>query len=521
MDNLQSCIEKLLDSKPAYNEPIPQPDEGGFLHKKSKKLLAEEELQRKKAISDFGFNQNSMNIDMIKTFVELQRYCKRLEKTIEESTMDYQKLSSAINVLKKELDNVRLRSTLNSNQVEKMDAGLYKYTEKLESYMLSISPGIRNVDCPKGCIETDISDTIGYFDKIENAKKTSDMSELEKFCQTAMNKNLAASGAFDEVVIDFYGSDRYAAWLYGNLSKNSIYKIKLLKEGDIPSGHFSIICTDTAFVPRKLMLKSAIVLITGEKPFEDINAEELQNLKFLNDCGLHSYITLTETTQKEFVAKGFRCVKNIAPEKLLTGEIIYTVEKALDHAVPSGAVSFGTLRDTLDNPDMFYLTDINDISDYHKNRCEVYPYNALSAMENAITASIKNSFFPTGIVTSCRVSTASEGNYNFIDGLNYVNHLNYENRKKVYAKVKTLLEPDGIFIMNAYDSIVGVKIRSIKGWNYYPSYEALWTRQQLINELEDNRFKVKFLIPTGAGLFDNLPQKYKKNPAEWIVGVTK
>ncbi|MBQ3565855.1 MAG: hypothetical protein IJA12_01630 [Oscillospiraceae bacterium] len=520
MENLQNCIEKLLDSKPVYDEPVPQIEEGGK-RRKNKKLLAEEEMLKKKAVSDFGYNQNAMNIDLIKTLIELQRYCKKLENTIEESTMDYQKLSSGINVLKKELDTLRLRSTLNSNQIEKMDAGLYKYTEKLDSYMLSISPGIRNTDCPKGCIETDISDTIGYFDKIEAAKQSADMTELEKFCHTAMNKSLAAASAFDEIVIDFYGSDRYAAWLYGNLSKNSIYKIKLLKEGDIPSGHFSIICTETAFVPRKLMLKSAIVLITGEKPFEDINADELQNLKFLNDCGLHTYITLTDTTQKEFVAKGFRCVKNVAPEKLLTGEIIYTVEKAMDNAVPSGAVSYNMLKDSLENPETFYLTDADDIADYHKNRCEVYPYNALAAMESAITASVKNNFYPTGIVNACRISTAIDGTFNFIDGMNYVNHLNYENRKRIYARVKSMLEPDGIFIMNAYDSIIGVKIRSIRGWNYYPSYEALWTREQLINELEDNRFKIKFLIPTGAGLFDNLPAKYKKTPTEWIIGVTK
>ncbi len=520
LDNLKESIDKLLDSKPVYSEPVPELDTRRFKRKKSKKKLAEEEQQRNKSMSDFGFNQNSMNIDMIKSIIELQRYCKKLEKTVEQTAMDYQKTQSAVAILKKELDNVRLRSTLNSNQIEKMDAGLYRCSEKLDDYMLSIAPGIRNTGSPKGCIEADLSDTIGYYDKIEDAKKADDFSALESFCQTAMNKALASSNAFDEIVIDFYGGNTYAAVLYNNISRNSIYKIKLLKQNDIPNGHFSLICSDTTFVPRKLMLRSAVVVVTGDAPFEEITADELANLKFLNDCGLHTYVTLNENAFRDFIEKGFRCVSNITPDKLMSGDFVRVVEKALENAVPAGAVSFGTLTDSLDNPADYYLTDPFDIADYAQNRRDVYPYNCLAAMENAIVASVKNSSFPTGIVKSCRVSTAVEGTYNLVDGLNYINHLNYENRKKAYERAKMLLEPDGIFVINGYDSVVGVKVRSIKGWNYYPSYEALWTKQQLITELEENGFKIKFIIPTGAGLFDNLPQKYRKSPAEWIIAVT-
>ncbi len=520
MDTLESSIEKLLDSRPVYTEPMPSTDNGSFMQKMGKKLITEEEIQRNKALNDFGFNQNSINIDFIRAILELKKYCKKLEDTIEQNTKDFQRVSSAISVLKKELDSIRLRSTLNSNQIEKMDAGLYKYTEKLEDYILSISPASRNEGCPRGCIETDISDTIGYYDKIENAKKMSDTSELERFFHTAMNKSFSAVNVYDEVVIDFYGGDQYAVLLYNNLIRSSIYKIKLLKEGDMPHGHFSVICTDTAFVPRKLMLKSAIIIVTSDKPFEETTFEEVSNLKFLNDCGLHTYITLSETAKNEFIKKGFRCVTDISADKLVNADIIRIVEKAMETAVPSGAISLGTLREAIDDFDYYYLTDAGDIAEYNKNRCEVYPYDCLAAMEKAIVASIKNSYFPTGIVKSCRVGTAFEGTYSFVDGLNYVNHLAYENRKKIYEKVKTLMEPDGIFIMNGYDSVVGIKVRAIKGWNYYPSYEALWTREQIITELEENGFKIKFILPTGAGLFDTLPAKYKKAPAEWIIGVT-
>ncbi|MGN0613268.1 MAG: hypothetical protein ACI4JB_05145 [Porcipelethomonas sp.] len=519
LETLES-IEKLLDSKPVYNEPVPVPDNEGFMQKMGKKLVTEEEQRRNKALSDFGYNQNSMNIDFMRAFLELQKYCQRLEQTLEEETANFRKTASAISVLKKELDNVRLRSTLNSNQIEKMDAGLCKYTEKLENYTLTIAPGARNADRPKGCIEADISDVIGYYDRIENAKKAADTTELEKFCHAAMSKSLAAFDAYDEVVVDFYGSDRYAAVLYGNLNRNSVYKIKLLKERDLPGGHFSVICTDNAFVPRKLMLKSAVVVVTGDSPFEDVQEDDIENLRFLNDCGLHTYVTLSEQSYREFTEKGFRCVTAVTPDKLMSGAIVRTVEKAMESAVPAGAVSYSTLQSMLDGADSYFMTDPEEIAGYIGERLKVYPYNCLNVMENTAAGAIKNNFFPTGIVTACRISKTTEGLYGFIDGMNYVNHLNYENRKKVYSKVKTMLEPEGIFLMNGYDAVVGVKIRALKGWNYYPAYEALWTREQLINELEENGFKIKFLIPTGAGLFDNLPPKYRKTPAEWIVGVT-
>ena len=48
MENLQNCIEKLLDSKPVYDEPVPQLEEGGK-RRKNKKMLAEEEMLKKKA----------------------------------------------------------------------------------------------------------------------------------------------------------------------------------------------------------------------------------------------------------------------------------------------------------------------------------------------------------------------------------------------------------------------------------------------------------------------------------------
>ncbi len=519
LDTLDMSIEKLLDSKPVYSEPMPQEAEG-FMQKMGQKFLTDEDIQRKHALNEFGFNQNSLNIDFIRAFLELQRRCKELQKQIEETEADYRKAFSGIAVLKKELDNVRLRTTLNSNQIEKMDSSIVRHTDRLESYTLSIRPGARNDSFPKGCREIDISDSIGYYDKIERAKETEDTTELEKFCGTAIAKSLSGKNTYEEMVIDFYGGTKAAAILYANLNKNSVYKIKLLGERESPTGRFSVICGDHLFIPRKFMLSSSVIVITGEYPLEELNEEEIKNLKFLNDCGLHTYVTLTEEGRNALIDKGFRNVTYLKAKKLAEGEIVKIAERAFESAVPSGAVSLNTLREIFDSFNDYYLTLPEDIEEYVEERKIVYPYDCLTVMEKAAINAIKNDHYTTGNVISCRLIKTEEGKFNFIDGMNYVNHLTCSKRRKLYARVTEMLEPDGLFVMNAFDAVVGIKVRSIKGWNYLPNYESLWTRDQLIQELRQNGFKIKYLLPTGVGVFDFLPQKYHKHPAEWIVAVT-
>lgn len=134
------------------------------------------------------------------------------------------------------------------------------------------------------------------------------------------------------------------AVLYGNLSRNSIYKINRMEDNCEPQGNFSIICTENLQIPKKLALKSAVIIVTGNEPFENISDEELENLKFLNDCGLHTYITLSDSTYRSFVQKGFRCVSLISADKLMSGKIVRTIEKSMETSVPSGAVTFSQLN---------------------------------------------------------------------------------------------------------------------------------------------------------------------------------
>lgn len=122
-------------------------------------------------------------------------------------------------------------------------------------------------------------------------------------------------------------------------------------------------------------------------------------------------------------------------------------------------------------------------------------------MEKTAVNAAENYYFSGENINRCRISDTHEGIFDVINGLNYVNHLDYSHRKKIYARVKTMMETDGLFIFNGFDAVIGIKLRAINGWGEYPVYEALWTREQLISELEDNGFKIKFLIPAGTRYF--------------------
>lgn len=513
LKRFENSIDDLREKSRTYELPDTS-GESGFVKKIGRKK------NDQNVLPDFGQRQNELNAQLAETVAELAERCISLGETLEKEIDIRHKTATALAAIKKELDTVRLRSTLNSNQIEKMDGGLFRFSEKLENYALNIAPGARVADCPKGCKEADISGSIGYFDRIESLRgsenDTAKAQEFEKFCMKAVSRELDAMSAYDEIVIDFYGEDKYAAVLYGNLSRNSIYKINHIKSGDEPQGCFSIICSENMKLPKRLMFRSALVLISGNEPFAECSDEEKENLRFLNDCGLHTYLTTSEQAYEKLTAAGFRCVSHIIADRLMHGFVVKYAEKGMESAVPAGAVSFRGFMRTLEESGQTFIREPERFPDFISG----YPFNCLAMMERASLEAMEKHYFHGADVSKCLVSETDEGIFNLISGMNFINHLDYTERRKAYTRVKTMLENDGLFVFNGFDSVMGIKLRAVEGWEKFPIYEALWTREQLIAELEENGFKIKFLIPAGTGLFDMLPPKYRKSPAEWIVGVT-
>lgn len=477
------------------------------------------------SVNAFGLNQNEFNKQVSECFEELAGHCRRLEDALAAEITARKKDTALISAMKKELDTVRLRSTLNSNQIEKIDGALVRYSERTEDYILHIAPGARLKDCPKGCREAEIDSLVNMPERLEAVKKASGeererrLHDLEKVCMKAVSRELSYFNAYEEIGIDFYGAEKYAEIIYRNLCRNSIYKIEYgSKSGD--SGRYFVYCGETASVPEKAFLKSGMIFITGHKPFEGLDEQYIEDLRFLNDCGIHSYTAMNSEAYHALRDAGFRCVAAAKAEELATGRIISAVESGIENAIPGGAEKYSILTKKLENSDISFARTPDEIFGYIlKNRADDDCTGlCIKSLEKTASAAIIKNYFSGSSISSSDISQNAEGKFDLITGFDYINHFNYKDRTVLYKKAKNMLKAGGLLLFSGKDPVTGIKIRAVDGWEQYPVYEAMWTSGQLISELEENGFQIRFLIPTGTGLYDKLPSKYKDIPSLYIIG---
>ncbi len=474
----------------------------------------------------FGHNQNEVNQQILSCFEELLTQYRRIEDALAAEIKARKKDTAQIPTLKKELDTVRLRSTLNSNQLEKIDGALVKYSERTEDYVLHISPGARLKDCPKGCREAVIDSLINMPERLENIKKASGeervkkLHDFEKICMKAVSRELSYFNAYEEVGIDFYGEDKYAEIIYRNLCKNSIYKVEYgHNSGD--SGKYFVYCGKTIAVPEKAILKSGMIFVTGENPFEGLDDEFINDLRFLNDCGIHNYTAMNNDALMILKKSGFRCISSAVAEELALGKIISAVEEGIENAIPNGAEKYSTLIRKLSASGFSFARTPDEVVEFilrHREDNENFNASCIKSLEKTASAAIIKNYFGSSDITSSDISQAESEPVDFITGFDYISHFDYNTRRVLYEKAKRMLKPGGLFLFSAREPVTSIKMRAVDGWEKYPAYEAMWTSKQLIAELEENGFQIRFLIPTGTGLYDKLPAKYKNIPSLYIVG---
>ncbi len=475
----------------------------------------------------FGKNQNEFNRQSTECIQDLAERCKRLETALAAEITARKKDTAGIAAMKKELDTVRLRSTLNSNQVEKIDSALVRYSEKTEDYVLNIAPGARLKDVPKGCREAEIDQSVNMSERIEAIKKAppqereQKLHDFEKVCMKAITRELSFFNAYEEIGIDFYGAEKYAEIIYRNLCKNSIYKIRQGSDsGD--SGRYFVYCGETAAVPEKAFLKSGMIFLTGQNPFEGFDEKYIEDLRFLNDCGIHSYTALNINAFNALKKAGFRCIASAAAEELASGRIISAVEYGIENAVPAGAEKYSQLEKYFENREIKFARTHDEIMGHIlRERAEAdFTYECIKSLEKTAAAAIVKNYFGTASIASADISQNSTEKSDLLTGFDYINHFNYADRKALYNKARGMLRQGGLLLFGGKNPVTGIKMRAVEGWGKHPVYEAMWTQKQLIDELEENGFQIRFLIPTGTGLYDQLPPKYKDITSLYIVGAS-
>ena len=55
----------------------------------------------------------------------------------------------------------------------------------------------------------------------------------------------------------------------------------------------------------------------------------------------------------------------------------------------------------------------------------------------------------------------------------------------------------------------------------YNIYDMFWTKEDMVRELDENGFFTEYVIATGPGLMDNMPDAYQKEPVSWTFGAVR
>lgn len=522
MDKIEDNIERLEKSVNAYEAAEPDVN-AGFGKKTIRRLENVND-----SLEHFGANQNEFNKASAEAVESLMAYCRKLESILETEREACRKTASALASLKKEFDAVKLRSTLNSNQIGKFDKALVRSSERTENFILDTNPGFRHSMKPKGCREADFVINRGFYEKAEKIKNSpeherkSQLAEFEKYCQREAARDFLSLDAYDEICISFIGEGAVSEILFENLNRRSIYKI-LRNNAGYAEGKFFVCCSDTLNFPNEFSFTSGITVICGDAPLSGMSGNDIENLLFLNDCGLHEYITLSLGAYETLVKAGFRNIKYADADFLSGTGIISLVESAVECAVPYGAISFELFCEKAVRYGKKALMNFDELKKFNDEIAQTeltYPENCLKTLESGVVSAVCASRFSGENIKMGSIASDENEKFDVLTGFGYVNHLRYANRRNIYERAKKMLSEDGVFVFSASDSRTGIKLRALSDWNGYEMYEALWTRKQLIRELEENGFRLSYLIPAGAGIYSGLPEKYNSEPVIWIAGVS-
>lgn len=131
--------------------------------------------------------------------------------------------------------------------------------------------------------------------------------------------------------------------------------------------------------------------------------------------------------------------------------------------------------------------------------------------------SVLRSRFPDDAVTVRELDLLSGdpgGQYDAITIFRFIRHYEYSVRRKLWARLRAALKPDGVLLFDVPNVRFEVPHRHKNGWGKYHIYDIFWTRAAIEQELRDNGFRLAALVPVGQGLYP-MPAEYRAEPMTW------
>lgn len=298
-------------------------------------------------VHSFGENQNSFNKDICSAIAELNAEIQN-QKLVNEklsaqskfSDLQIEELHSVIGKLKSEVAEL---SEENSRLIQQNNS-------QLNDFICHSDPSYRkSLNMPAPIAERPvISQLTEEIKRMGNANVQEKLEELEKLFVSEVNSELDNSKTtnnLNPIVVVCFGlksnlhteAIRNEAFdIYKLLSEKSIFPIKLVSiEPDIkiaeydentifiPMNHetikqkiselnpsLCILCESTAHILRScncaLLMFHSILRLTGQNPLTNISSSAMEEMRHLNDFGLHSYFVASETASDIMIKNGFR-----------------------------------------------------------------------------------------------------------------------------------------------------------------------------------------------------------------------
>ncbi len=114
-----------------------------------------------------------------------------------------------------------------------------------------------------------------------------------------------------------------------------------------------------------------------------------------------------------------------------------------------------------------------------------------------------------------------EEKFDVVTTFRYIRHFEYTTRCKIYSKIRNNLKEDGILIFDVPNIRLETKVRDATGWEKYNIYDMFWTAESMSRELEQNGFRVAYVIAIGTGLMEDVSVKCVNEPVTWTFGAIR
>lgn len=107
--------------------------------------------------------------------------------------------------------------------------------------------------------------------------------------------------------------------------------------------------------------------------------------------------------------------------------------------------------------------------------------------------------------------------FDVITSFRYIRHFGNDERKVIFNKIASLLNPNGLLIFDVPNLKAEVALRNAIGWQHFNIYDVFWTKESIQAELESYGFEVVRTVPIDAYYFEQLPDEYRQEAMSWTV----